>query len=58
MTHQVTQRDVDDLVRSMLNYYLLVKCGAIHDDKVGPDFLDAIKEIAKKGVSILEDKTI
>lgn len=58
MKYQITQRDVDDLVRSMLNYYLLVKCGAIRDDKVGPDFLDAIKEIAKKGVSLLEDKLI
>ena len=49
-----TQRDIDDLVESMLNYYFLVQCGVIQDKLVTPRFLDAVREISKKGVYILE----
>lgn len=54
MLQDITQDDVDDLVDSMLNYYLLVQCGIIKDKDVGPQFLKAIKELSKNGVSILE----
>ena len=52
---EVKQSDVDNLVKSMLNYYWLVKCGAIHDPNVGPEFLNAIKEISKRGPELFEN---
>lgn len=52
---EFTQKDIDALVTSMLNYYLLVKCGAIKDEKMTPQFLDAVKEINRKGIYILEN---
>jgi hypothetical protein len=50
-----TQKDTDALVTSMLNYYLLVKCGALKDKNLGPQFLEAVREIHKKGIYILEN---
>ena len=52
---EITKADVEDLLGSLLSYYWLVKCGAIHDPNVGPDFLDAIKEIAKRGPELFDN---
>lgn len=52
---EVKKEDVDNLCRSMLNYYFLVQVGAIHDPQVGQQFLDVVKEIAKRGTSIFEN---
>lgn len=49
-----TQTDINLLVTSLLNYYLLVKCGALKDKNLPPTFLDAVREIHKKGIYILE----
>lgn len=51
---EVTQTEVDQLVRSLLNYYLLVRCGVLRDNSVTPGFLQAIKEIEKQGPSIFQ----
>lgn len=55
LMREVTQNDVDNLVRSLLNYYWLSKCGIIHDSNVGPDFLKAIKEISKRGPELFDN---
>lgn len=51
----ITDDDIEALVSSLLNYYLLVKCGAIHDPNVGPDFLEAIKKISNQGPTLFEN---
>lgn len=55
MGMEVTQPEVDGLVRSLLNYYLLVRCGVLTDNSVSDGFLHAIQEIERQGPNIFNE---
>ena len=52
---EVPQTEIDELIRSLLNYYLLVRCGVLRDNSVDGTFLQAIREIEREGPNIFRE---